>query len=221
MSGIFCIMVETEDIEVSSKIFVLGIAGGSGSGKTTLAQAIYKAIGEENISYITHDSYYRDNSHLTLEERGKLNFDHPDSLETALLVEHVKKLIKREQVVTPRYDFNTHSRMSTNQVLPSRPIVLIDGILLFTDPTLTGLMDLKIYVDTDDDIRLIRRLQRDTQERGRTLDGVINQYIESVRPMHLAFVDPSKKNADIIIPDGLNSGALDLVVNKLKSHLAK
>jgi uridine kinase len=214
-------MVKIEDIEVTSKILVLGIAGGSGSGKTTLAQAIYEAIGEDNISYITHDSYYKDNSHLSMGERELLNFDHPDSLDTALLVEHVKKLINKEPVVIPNYDYATHSRMTTNQVLPSRPIVLIDGILLFTDPALTELMDLKIYVDTDDDIRLIRRLQRDIQDRGRTLEGVIRQYLETVRPMHLAFVEPSKRNADIIVPGGLNSGALDLVVHKLKAQLGK
>lgn len=207
------------DSSESGNIIVLGIAGGSGSGKTTLARAIYETLGEENITYITHDSYYKDLSHLPKSEREKQNFDHPDSLETSLLVQHVKALKAKQQVTVPTYDYSSHTRRHVNEVLPPRPIILIEGILIFHDPELYDLMDIKIYVDTDDDIRIIRRIQRDTVERSRTLKSVINQYINTVRPMHLQFVEPSKRNADIIVPVGLNSVALDLVVSKLKLAL--
>lgn len=204
-----------------SEIIVIGIAGGSGSGKTTLAKAIYESIGEDNITFISHDSYYKDLSHLTIEQRAQQNFDHPDSLDTALLVEHVIALKNRETVYIPSYDYTTHSRIvGTTKAIP-RPVVLVEGILIFSNKALYDLMDVKIFVDTDDDIRLIRRIQRDTLERGRSLMGIINQYMSTVRPMHLQFVEPSKRNADIIVPVGLNSVALDLVVSKLKSHLAE
>jgi len=198
-------------------VIVLGIAGGSGSGKTTLAKAIYESLGEMNITFISHDSYYKDLSHLTMKEREKTNFDHPDSLDTDLLVKHLIDLKNGEDVCIPCYDYATHSRKSSGTILPPRSIVLLEGILIFNDPNLYKLIDVKIFVDTDDDIRLIRRIQRDTVERGRTLKGVIAQYINTVRPMHLQFVEPSKRNADIIVPVGLNSVALDLVVSKLKS----
>jgi uridine kinase len=201
-------------------IIVIGIAGGSGSGKTTLARAIYDAIGAENISFISHDSYYKDLSHLAIEEREKQNFDHPDSLDTALLVQHVISLKNGQDVDVPTYDFKTHSRTKATVSLSARPVILVEGILIFTDPALYELVDIRIFVDTDDDIRLIRRLERDTVERGRTLNSVIHQYIQTVRPMHLQYVEPSKRNADIIVPVGLNSVALDLVVSKLKSHLS-
>jgi uridine kinase len=204
-----------------SEIIVIGIAGGSGSGKTTLATAIYESIGEQNITFISHDSYYCDLSHLTEEQRAQQNFDHPDSLDTALLVEHVLALKRHEIISVPSYDYTTHSRVPGTTPVSPRPVVLIEGILIFSDKALYDLMDVKIFVDTDDDIRLIRRIQRDTVERGRSLTGIINQYMETVRPMHLQFVEPSKRNADIIVPVGLNSVALDLVVSKLKSHLAK
>lgn len=203
----------------SGGIIVIGIAGGSGSGKTTLAKAIYESIGEENITYISHDSYYRDLSHLKLSQREKQNFDHPDSLETSLLVEHVKILKSGAHCEIPTYDFKTHARRAETQPLIARAVILVEGILIFTDPALYELIDIRLFVDTDDDIRLIRRIQRDTIERGRTLPSVIKQYIDTVRPMHLQFVEPSKRNADIIVPVGLNSVALDLVVSKLKSHL--
>lgn len=201
-------------------IIVIGIAGGSGSGKTTLAKAIYDAIGVENISFISHDSYYKDLSHLTIEQREKQNFDHPDSLDTALLVQHVLALKSGKTVDVPTYDFKTHSRAKATITLNARPVILVEGILIFTDPALYEQIDIRIFVDTDDDIRMIRRLQRDTLERGRTLASVIHQYIQTVRPMHLQYVEPSKRNADIIVPVGLNSVALDLVVSKLKSHLS-
>lgn len=211
-----------ERIDTTSEnggIIVIGIAGGSGSGKTTLAKAIYDTIGMENISFISHDSYYKDLSHLRIEDREKENFDHPNSLDTALLVEHVRALKRGQHVDVPTYDFKTHSRTNVTVPLVARPVILVEGILIFSDPALYNEVDIRIFVDTDDDIRLIRRLQRDTVERGRTLSSVINQYIRTVRPMHLQYVEPSKRNADIIVPVGLNSVALDLVVSKLKSHL--
>mmetsp|Transcript_8168 Transcript_8168/g.12198 ORF Transcript_8168/g.12198 Transcript_8168/m.12198 type:complete len:345 (+) Transcript_8168:15-1049(+) len=198
-------------------VIVLGIAGGSGSGKTTLAKAIYESLGESSITFISHDSYYKDLSHLSMKEREKTNFDHPDSLDTDLLVQHLIALKNGEDVCIPCYDYASHSRKISGSILPPRSIILLEGILIFNDPNLYKLIDVKIFVDTDDDIRLIRRIQRDTVERGRTLKGVISQYINTVRPMHLQFVEPSKRNADIIVPVGLNSVALDLVVSKLKS----
>jgi uridine kinase len=157
---------------------------------------------------------------LTFEQREQHNFDHPDALETSLLVEHIAALKRKEDVVIPTYDYKTHSRLSTNHVLPSRPIILVEGILIFNDPELYKEIDIKVFVDTDDDIRLIRRIRRDMTERERTLESVLHQYVTTVRPMHLQFVEPSKRNADIIVPVGLNSVALDLVVSRLKNFIA-
>lgn len=201
-------------------IIVIGIAGGSGSGKTTLSHAIYEQIGRENICFISHDSYYKDLSHLPIEEREKNNFDHPDSLDTALLVEHVRALKNKQPVNIPTYDFSTHSRGKDWKVAQPKPVILVEGILIFTDPDLHPLIDIRIFVDTDDDIRFIRRVLRDKKERGRSVESVIDQYLATVRPMHLEYVEPSKHNADIIIPVGLNRVALDLVVSKLRSHLS-
>lgn len=200
-------------------VIVIGIAGGSGSGKTTLSEAIYEEIGKDNICYISHDSYYKDLSHLTLKEREKWNFDHPDALDTDLLIEHVKALKEKKSVHIPMYDFTIHSRKKETQLLHPKPVILVEGILIFSDKRLYDEIDVKIFVDTEDDIRLVRRIRRDTVERGRTIESVLQQYITTVRPMHLQFVEPSKRNADIIVPVGLNSVALDLVVSKLKSHL--
>lgn len=199
---------------------VLGIAGGTASGKTTLSQAIYKAIGPESITFITHDCYYKDLSHLSLKEREVANFDHPDSLDTSLLIEHIKQLKSLQAVRLPTYDYSTHSRLPGLQEALPRNIILIEGILIFHDPALVDLMDIKVFVDTDDDIRLARRIQRDTVERGRTVESVLTQYFKTVRPMHLQFVESSKRKADIIVPTGLNSVALDLVVSKLKYTLS-
>ena len=223
VSGSICVaepLVKKISSASASEIIVIGIAGGSGSGKTTLAKAIYESIGEQNISFISHDSYYRDLSHMTEEERAQQNFDHPDSLDTELLVQHIQALKAGRVVSVPSYDYTTHSRVVGTTPLAPRPVVLVEGILIFSDRDLYNLMDIKIYVDTDDDIRLIRRIQRDTLERGRSLVGIVNQYMGTVRPMHVQFVEPSKRNADIIVPVGLNSVALDLVVSKLKTHLA-
>ncbi|OQS02641.1 uridine kinase [Thraustotheca clavata] len=186
-------------------ILVIGVCGGTGSGKTTLSRAIIDEIGEANVSYLSHDYYYRDISHKTLEQRAQHNFDHPDSLETSLLVRHLQHLRDGETVEVPVYDFTTHSRCSHTQTMVPRRVILVEGILLFTDPDLVALMDIKVFVETPSDIRFIRRLRRDIADRGRTAEGVIEQYLKTVRPMHLTFVEPSKRVADIIVPVGVNA----------------
>uniref|UniRef100_A0A7S2KHB2 Uridine kinase n=1 Tax=Leptocylindrus danicus TaxID=163516 RepID=A0A7S2KHB2_9STRA len=200
---------------------IVGIAGGTGAGKTTLARELYAALGKEtNVSYIVHDNYYKDISHLSLEERAKTNFDHPDSLDTDLLIQHVKSLKGGENAHIPNYDFSTHMRTKEVTILEAKNIVLIEGILIFSEPKLVELMDLKVFVDTDSDIRLTRRLVRDTSERGRTVEQVIEQYHATVRPMHNQYVQPSKDVADIVIPHGSNPTALDMISAYLKSKLS-
>ncbi|RLC60622.1 MAG: uridine kinase [Chloroflexota bacterium] len=195
---------------------VIGVCGGTGSGKTTVVQVILERVGAERIAYIQHDSYYRDQSHLPLEERARVNYDHPDSLETELLVKHVRQLLDGQMVEVPIYDFTTHTRTKRTHRVEPRRVILVEGILIFAEPALRDLMDVKIYVDTDADIRFIRRLQRDIAERGRTMESVIEQYLTTVRPMHLEFVEPSKRYADVIIPEGgFNVVALDMVVARI------
>ncbi|MCR4407964.1 MAG: uridine kinase [Anaerolineae bacterium] len=202
------------------KPIVIGVSGGTGSGKTTVVQAILERVGAERIAYIQHDSYYRDQSHLPPEERARVNFDHPDSLETELLVKHVRQLLAGQAVEVPVYDFTTHTRTKRTQRVEPRRVILVEGILIFAEPTLRDLMDVKIYVDTDADIRFIRRLQRDIAERGRTMESVIEQYLTTVRPMHMEFVEPSKRYADVIIPEGgFNVVALDMVVARVQGLL--
>ncbi|NLE76270.1 MAG: uridine kinase [Chloroflexi bacterium] len=192
---------------------VIGVAGGTGSGKTTVAREILQRVGAQRIVYIQHDSYYRDQAEKPLEERAKVNYDHPDSLESELLVEHLQRLKRGDPVEAPFYDFTTHTRRPETRVVEPRRIILVEGILIFADRALREQMDVKIFVDTDADLRFIRRLQRDIEERGRTMRSVIDQYLTTVRPMHLEFVEPSKRYADIIIPEGgFNVVALDLVV---------
>lgn len=197
---------------------IVGIAGGSASGKTTMARAIIENLGEEHISFIGHDNYYKNLHHLSLEDRGKVNFDHPDSLDTSLLIDHVQQLKNGQEVHIPTYDFNTHSRTSVTLHIQPRKIILVDGILIFSEPELIRLMDLKIFVDTADDIRLIRRIGRDTRERGRSVESVIDQYMKTVRPMHDLYVEPSKRKADIIVPagDGISPAALEMCVSRLR-----
>ncbi len=199
---------------------VIGIAGGSGSGKTTVAQEILNRVGAARISFLQHDSYYKDLSGLPPAQRAAVNFDHPNSLETELLVAHIEKLKAGEAVKIPVYDFSIHTRTDkTYEVLPRR-VILVEGILIFAEPNLRELFDVKIFVDTDDDVRLIRRMQRDIEERGRTAESVIKQYMATVRPMHLEFVEPSKRYADVIIPEGgFNTAALDMVVARIESLL--
>ena len=199
---------------------IVGVAGGSGSGKTTIAQTIYKRLGPENVAYIPHDAYYHDLSHIPPEDRRRRNFDHPDALDTPLLIHHLHQLKRGEPVDIPVYDFATHTRRPETRRVEPRPIILVEGILVFVEPALRDLMDIKIFVDTDPDIRFIRRLLRDIQERGRTMESVIEQYLSTVRPMHLEFVEPSKRYADIIIPEGgFNTVALDMVIARLRSML--
>ncbi|NLN71006.1 MAG: uridine kinase [Chloroflexi bacterium] len=199
---------------------VVGIAGGTGSGKTTLSDLILQRMGHENIACLAHDAYYRDQKHLSVEERAQANYDHPDSLETDLMVYHIKQLLLGEAIEMPVYDFSTHSRKKETVHVASKPVILVEGILIFVEKELRDLFDMKIFVDTDADIRLIRRLLRDIQERGRTLQSVVDQYLRTVRPMHLEFVDASKRYADIIVPEGgFNVVALDMVIARLQSLL--
>ncbi len=201
--------------------FVIGIAGGSGSGKTTLARLIMERIGPESIAFLPHDAYYRDFSHLPPEERLQVNYDHPNTLETELLIEHIRALKAGKAVDRPLYDFTTHARRPETVRVEPRPILLVEGILVLAEPALRRLFDLKLYVDTDPDIRFIRRLQRDVRERGRTPEMVIEQYMRTVRPMHLEFVEPSKRYADLIVPEGgLNTVALEVIVARIRDRIA-
>jgi len=202
-----------------SDVLVIGVAGGSGSGKTTFARAIYKEFGDDNMAYIMHDNYYRDLSHLPHAQRDLVNFDHPDQLETSLLVEHIRQLKQREEVEIPSYDFAGHVRVQATQRAQPKTLILVEGILIFTNPELFDLLDVKVFIKTDDDVRLIRRMKRDMEERGRTLQGVVDQYLLTVRPMHVKYVEPSMRNADIIVPEGMNDVALDLVVARLHAYL--
>ena len=202
------------------KPVVVGVCGGTGSGKTTVSQAILDRVTKDRIAYIQHDSYYRDLAHLAMEERARVNFDHPDSLENELLVRHLRQLCAGQPAEVPIYDFTSHIRRpETRTVYPHR-VVLVEGILIFADKALRKMMDVKIYVDTDADLRFIRRLERDIAERSRTMESVVHQYMETVRPMHLEFVEPSKRYADIIIPEGgFNTIAIDMVVARIVAML--
>ncbi len=199
---------------------VIGIAGGSGSGKTTVAQEILNRVGADRIAYLQHDSYYKDLSGLPPTLRQEINFDHPHSLETELLITHLEALRDHQPVEVPIYNFATHSRTDQTFTVSPRGVILVEGILIFAEPELRKLFDVKIFVDTDSDLRFIRRLQRDITERGRTTESVVKQYQSTVRPMHLEFVEPSKRYADVIIPEGgFNAAALDMVVARIESLL--
>lgn len=201
---------------------LIGIAGGTGSGKTTVANVILERAGAENIAFLPHDAYYKDLGDLPLAQKELMNFDHPDALETTLLIEHLKALRKSEPVDIPIYDFTTHSRTSKTKHVRPKPVILVDGILIFAEPGLKDLFDVKIFVDTPADVRFIRRLQRDISERGRTVESVIHQYQTTVRPMHEEFVEPSKRHADVIIPEGgWNTVAMDMVVTRIKALLSQ
>jgi uridine kinase len=197
---------------------VIGVAGGSGSGKTTVVRRIVDSMGDDKVIVLEHDRYYHDHPELRLEERAALNYDHPDSLETDLMVRHVNELRAGRPVELPAYDFARHARRQATDTAPSRQIIIIEGILIFADAHLRDLMDVKVFVDTDDDTRFIRRLQRDVAERGRTMESVIEQYMNTVKPMHLEFVEPSKRYADIIIPrGGHNAVAIDMLLTLIRS----
>jgi uridine kinase len=199
---------------------VIGVAGGTGSGKTTVATVILKRVGAHNIAYVPHDAYYRNFSDLARAQRDLINWDHPDSLETELMIEHVRALKAGQPIDLPVYDFTRHSRSTAIVHLEPQSVILVEGILIFAESRLRDLFDVKIFVDTDADIRFIRRLQRDIAERGRTAESVIQQYLRTVRPMHLEFVEPSKRYADVIIPEGgLNEVAMDMVVARVEALL--
>ena len=200
--------------------FLIGLAGGTGSGKTTVANAIAKRVGEERIAILSHDAYYRDFVDLPKDILDRQNFDHPDSLESELLVRHLKALKQGMVVETPIYDFKVHRRAAESRRVEPRKVILVDGILIFAEPELRRLFDVRIYVDTDADIRLIRRLKRDIAERGRSVESVVTQYETTVRPMHMEFVEPSKRYADLIIPEGgENTVALDFLFARLRELL--
>jgi uridine kinase len=199
---------------------IIGICGGTGSGKTTVTRKILEAVGGEQVAFLQHDSYYRDLGRLSFDQRIAINFDHPESLDTDLLIHHVEQLRDGNSVEQPIYDFTQHLRTSETRRIAPKPVILIEGILIFENARLRALMDLRIFVDTADDLRFIRRLQRDITERGRTVESVIRQYLEFVRPMHMEFVEPSKRYADIIIPEGgQNLAGIDLIIQKIKSQL--
>jgi uridine kinase len=199
---------------------VIGVAGGTGSGKTTVAHQILERVGTQHITYIPHDAYYRDHSHLTPEQRSQVNYDHPDSLETELLIEHLRELRACRAVEIPVYDFTTHVRTRHTRHVEPAPVILVEGILVFVEAELRKLFDVMLYVDTDADVRFIRRLQRDIEERGRSVQSVCEQYLATVRPMHLEFVEPSKRYADVILPEGgFNKVAIEMVAARIRGML--
>jgi uridine kinase len=199
---------------------VIGIAGGSGSGKTTLAQLIRERVGKEHIAYLPHDAYYKDLSNLPPNQRTLVNFDHPNSLESELLTFHIQELKAFRPVELPIYDFKHHVRTASYIHIEPKPVIMVEGILIFTEVILRNLFDVKVFVDTDSDLRFIRRLERDIIERGRNTESVIKQYLATVRPMHQEFVEPTKRYADVIVPEGgLNTVAMEMVVARLESLL--
>ncbi|MEO6656366.1 MAG: uridine kinase [Pyrinomonadaceae bacterium] len=200
---------------------IIGICGGTGSGKTTIARSIVEAVGAENVVLVEQDSYYRNLSDMPLDERKQANFDHPDSLDSDMLVNHILRLKQGLSVEMPLYDFKTHTRSDKIEIIEPRPVVIVEGILIFAEPRVLDLLDVRVFVDTPDDIRLMRRLKRDHDERGRTYERTLEQYQRTIRPMHFEFVEPSKRHADIIIPEGGQMGVsveflCGLVREKLK-----
>ena len=199
---------------------VIGVAGGSGSGKTTVAGEIVRRIGLDRLVPVHSDRYYRDLSHLEPDERARCNFDHPDAIETELMVDHLARLKRNETVPLPVYDFSRHLRTDRTDAAEPRPVILVEGILILAMDAVRERLDIKIFVDTDPDIRLIRRMRRDLSERGRTVDSVMEQWLATVRPMHLEFVEASKRHADLIIPEGgYNTVALDMVISRISGEL--
>ncbi len=203
------------------KVMVIGIAGGTGSGKTTITKKLIQNFGND-VSVIHHDNYYKAHHDMSYEERSKLNYDHPDSFDTDMLVEAVKELKLGHSVVCPVYDYTVHDRSDKTVTVNPAKVVIVEGILIFTCKELCQQMDIKIYVDTDADVRILRRIMRDVRDRGRSLDSVVNQYLSTVKPMHEQFVEPSKRNADIIIPEGgHNLVAMEMVMERVRAHLER
>ena len=204
-----------------NKPLIIGVAGGTASGKTSVSRILYDAFSDRTITLLRQDDYYNDQSHMTMEERIKTNYDHPLSMDNELLVTHLKKLMLGYSIEKPVYDYTQHTRSDVTEKIDPTKIIIVEGLFVLEDVKIRELLDIKIFVESDDDIRFIRRLLRDTTERGRTIDSVIAQYIESVKPMHQEFVEPTKKYADIIVPDGkTNAVALDLLITKIKSILS-
>jgi uridine kinase len=201
---------------------IIGICGGTGSGKTTVARRILENVSDEQVVYLAQDSYYRNLGDMPLELRHQINFDHPDAFDSDLFVNHVRALRAGEPIEMPLYDYTIHTRMKETQRIEPKPVTIVEGILVLAEPVLRELMDVKIFVDTADDLRFIRRLQRDVAERGRSVESVIRQYLETVRPMHLQFVEPSKRYADVVIPEGgYNEVGIDLISGKIRTLLQK
>ncbi len=199
---------------------IIGVAGGTGSGKTTITRRLIKELGD-NISVVNHDNYYKAHDELTYEQRTHLNYDHPDAFETELMIEDLKKLKSGESIFCPVYDFTVHNRSNDTVEVKPNPVVIVEGILILQNPELVSMLDIKIFVDTDADVRIIRRILRDVKSRGRSLDSVTTQYLETVKPMHEQFVEPSKRNADIIVLEGgHNIVALEMIIDRIRSHLS-
>ena len=204
-----------------SEVMVIGIAGGTGSGKTTITRGITERFGAD-VSIVYHDNYYKALHHMTYEERTKVNYDHPDAFETELMVSHLQALRHGESVSCPVYDFSEHNRSDEEVTILPAKVILVEGILIFQSAELCELMDMKIFVDTDADVRILRRIVRDVQERGRTLESVVSQYLNTVKPMHEQYVEPSRRRADIIIPEGgFNTVALDMLIEYIRVRIAK
>ena len=204
------------------KPILIGITGGTGSGKSTVAKSIYRNFKKESISIIMQDSYYKDQSDMTFEERTKTNYDHPHAFDTPLLIKHLEMMLKGQAIEMPIYDFTIHNRKKETIREEPKDIIIVEGILILEDKRLRDLFDIKIYVDTDADIRILRRLTRDIRDRGRTLESVVDQYLGVVRPMHLQFIEPTKRYADLIIPEGgKNRVAIDILVSTIKQHLTE
>ncbi len=199
---------------------LIGIAGGTGSGKTTLANRLVENFGSNEVSILRHDNYYKRHDEMCYEERTKLNYDHPDAFDTDLLCEHIRALKSGKAIEMPIYDYSVHNRSDQTILVNPAPVIVLEGILIFAEPVLCELMDIKVFVDTDADVRILRRIVRDVKERGRSLDSVIDQYLTTVKPMHEQFVEPSKRRADIIIPEGgENEVALDMLIQRVKKHI--
>ena len=201
---------------------IIGIAGGTGSGKTTLADKLVNSFGREEVSILRHDAYYKRHDNMTFEERCKLNYDHPDAFDNDLLVQHILDLKEGKSIEMAVYDYTIHNRSDETITVEPAPVVILEGILIFAEPTLCDLMDIKVFVDTDADVRILRRIIRDVNERGRSLDNIIRQYLTTVKPMHEQFVEPSKRRADLIIPEGgRNEVALDMLIHRIRVHLKR
>lgn len=201
---------------------IIGVTGGSGSGKTTVSQAVFNQLAGHSVLMLQEDSYYNDQAGLTMEQRLQVNYDHPNAFDTPLLIKQLSRLLDWQSVQVPVYDYTAHTRSKQVRVVEPQEVIIVEGILVLNDPQLRDLMDIKIFVDTDDDIRIIRRIQRDIQERGRSLDSVINQYLGTVKPMYHQFIEPTKRYADVIVPEGgENTVAIDLLVTKVRDVLRR